>query len=152
MNTLYNQLQQYRESDECKYCGTHTFNPQCAACAGDRAAILRPLLGIPTQQEEYDKLRKETPLFSGVRAYFPDALEAVARVSFIGNEQHNPGTALHWDRSKSKQEYDSADRHLNDRAKGIEFDTDGQRHMAKAAWRCLAALQKEIENERTDEG
>ena len=34
-----------------------------------------------------------------------------------------------------------------DRAKGEEFDTDGQRHMAKAAWRALAALQKEIEEE-----
>jgi len=97
-----------------------------------------------------DKNRKNTPLFTGMRAYFPDALEAVARVSFVGNEQHNPGEELHWAREKSTQEYDSADRHLNDRAKGKEFDTDGQRHMAKAAWRCLAALQKEIENERTD--
>ncbi len=89
--------------------------------------------------------RKNTPLYSGVRAYFPDALEAVARVSFAGNEQHSPGTLLHWDRSKSADEYDACDRHLNDRAKGKEFDTDGQRHMAKVAWRALAALQKEIE-------
>jgi hypothetical protein len=28
------------------------------------------------------------------------------------------------------------------------LDTDGQRHTAKAAWRMLALLQKEIENEK----
>jgi len=92
--------------------------------------------------------RKNTPLYSGVRVYFPDALEALARVSLIGNDQHNPGTPLHWDRSKSGDELDSADRHLNDRAKGIVFDTDGQRHLAKAMWRIGAALQKEIEAQR----
>ena len=94
------------------------------------------------------KARKATPLYSGVRVYFPDALEAVARVSMAGNEQHNPGTDLHWDRSKSGDELDAADRHLNDRAKGQVYDTDEQRHLAKAAWRILGALQKEIENHR----
>ena len=93
--------------------------------------------------------RKDTPVYSGVLAYFPDAIEAVARVSKIGNDQHNPGTELHWDRSKSADEYDACTRHLVDRAKGEEFDTDGQRHMAKAAWRALAALQKEIENSKS---
>ncbi len=89
--------------------------------------------------------RKDTPIYSGVVAYFPDALAAVARVSKVGNDQHNPGTPLHWDRSKSRDEYDACQRHLVDRAAGDEFDTDGQRHMAKVAWRALAALQKEIE-------
>ncbi len=89
--------------------------------------------------------RKDTPVFSGVLKYFPDALAAVARVSRIGNEQHNPGSELHWDRSKSADEYDACARHLLDRASGSEFDSDGQRHMAKVAWRALAALQKEIE-------
>jgi hypothetical protein len=94
------------------------------------------------------KARKDTPLYSGVRVYFPDALLAIARVSFTGNEQHNPGEPLHWAREKSGDELDSADRHLTDRAKGKVFDTDGERHLAKAGWRILAALQKEIENER----
>lgn len=93
-------------------------------------------------------LRKATPLFTGVRKYFPDALEAVARVSLEGNKQHQNGEELTWDRTKSMDQYDAADRHLNDRAKGIEFDTDGHRHMAKASWRCLAALQLEIEADR----
>jgi len=89
--------------------------------------------------------RKDTPIYSGVLNYFPDAIAAVARVSKVGNDQHNPGTALHWDRSKSKDEYDACARHLLDRASGEELDTDGQRHMAKVAWRALAALQKELE-------
>lgn len=103
-------------------------------CSGESTAVVAAL-------------RKATPFFSGVMAYFADALEAVARVSKAGNDQHNPGTPLHWDRTKSQDEYDACSRHLLDRAKGIEFDTDGQRHMAKVAWRALAALQKEIENE-----
>lgn len=91
--------------------------------------------------------RKATPVFSGVLAYFPDALDEVARVSVEGNEQHHPGTPLHWDRSKSTDEYDACARHLKDRAKGLEFDGKA-RTMAKVAWRALAALQKEIEAEQ----
>lgn len=89
--------------------------------------------------------RKATPVYSGVLAYFPDAIKEVARVSAVGNEQHNPGTELHWDRAKSGDEFDACLRHLLDRAAGEVFDTDGQRHTAKAAWRALAALQKELE-------
>jgi hypothetical protein len=94
------------------------------------------------------KERKDTPIFSGVLKYFPNALAEVARVSKAGNDQHNPGQPLHWDRSKSGDEYDALTRHLIDRAAGDELDTDGQRHMAKVAWRALAALEKEIEAER----
>ena len=53
------------------------------------------------------KQRKETPVFSGVLNYFPDAIREVAKVSFIGNEQHNPGQKLFWDRSKSQDELDA---------------------------------------------
>ena len=76
--------------------------------------------------------------------YFPDAIKEVAQCSFIGNEQHNPNTPLHWDRSKSGDEKDALVRHLLDAG---TIDTDGVRHSAKVAWRALANLQKEIENE-----
>lgn len=89
--------------------------------------------------------RKERPLFSGVLRYFPDALLEVAFTSFKGNEQHNPGQPLHWDRSKSTDEADACVRHLLEAG---TRDTDGVRHSAKAAWRALANLQKEIESER----
>jgi hypothetical protein len=89
--------------------------------------------------------RKQYPLVSGCLDYFPDALMEVAHCSWVGNEQHNPGMPLHWDRSKSTDEADALARHLKDRG---TLDTDGVRHSAKVAWRALALLQKEIESER----
>lgn len=89
--------------------------------------------------------RKQTPIYSGVLKYFPLAIAEIARVSLQGNEQHNPGTPLHWDREKSGDELDALTRHLIDHANGIKFDEDGTRHLAKVAWRALAALQKELE-------
>jgi len=75
------------------------------------------------------KERKERPVFTGVLKYFPDA-----------------DKPLHWDRSKSTDDYDALARHLIDAG---TIDDDGIRHTAKVAWRALACLQKEIENERT---
>lgn len=86
--------------------------------------------------------RKAVPLATGVLDYFPDALAAVAECSRAGNDQHNPGKPLHWDRSKSGDEADALLRHLMDRG---TIDTDGIRHSAKVAWRALALLQKELE-------
>lgn len=91
------------------------------------------------------KARKAVPLFSGCINYFPDALLAVAELSRIGNEQHNPGSPLHWDRSKSGDEADALARHLVDHG---TRDTDGVLHSTKVAWRALALLQKEIEADR----
>tara|TARA_R110001592_G_scaffold45643_3_gene145849 strand:- start:10418 stop:10732 length:315 start_codon:yes stop_codon:yes gene_type:complete len=93
------------------------------------------------------KERKETPVYTGVLRYFPDAIMEVSRVSFAGNKQHHPDKRLHWDRSKSTDELDALSRHLIDAGK---FDTDGIRHSAKVAWRALANLQKEIESENID--
>lgn len=92
-------------------------------------------------------VRKGQPLATGVLAYFPDALKAVAEVSVTGNKQHNPGQPLHWDKSKSTDHLDCLARHLTDHASGAPVDTDGCRHLAKAAWRALAALQIALESE-----
>lgn len=89
--------------------------------------------------------RKERPVYSGVLRYFPLALLEVAYCSYRGNEQHNPGEPLRWDRSKSTDEADALVRHLLDAG---TFDTDGVRHSAKVAWRALALLEKELEAER----
>ena len=91
--------------------------------------------------------RKETPIFSGVLSYFPDALKEVAKCSFIGQMQHNKDKPLAWDRSKSGNEYDSLTRHLIDSSKE-DFDTDGTLHKAKIAWRALAGLQKHLEENK----
>ena len=89
--------------------------------------------------------RKQTPVYSGVLNYFPDAIREVARCSYAGNEQHNPNTPLHWDRSKSGDELDALTRHLLEAG---TIDSDGIRHSAKVAWRALANLQKEIEQSK----
>jgi hypothetical protein len=88
------------------------------------------------------KERKAHPVYSGVLRYFPKALMEIARVSQVGHEQHNPGTPLRWDRTKSTDEADALVRHL---LQAGEIDTDGLRHSAKVAWRALALLEKELE-------
>jgi hypothetical protein len=84
---------------------------------------------LPTDPAE----RKATPVYSGFLAYFPLAIAAVARQSAEGNEQHHPGTPLHWDRSKSGDDKDAMCRHI----------LDGD--WAAVAWRAMAHLQKEEE-------
>lgn len=86
--------------------------------------------------------RKNLPIATGVLDYFPAALAEIAKTSLAGNQQHNPGKPLHWDRSKSCDEDDALIRHFLERG---GFDSDGLRHSAKMAWRALALLQKELE-------
>lgn len=86
--------------------------------------------------------RKAIPLAGGCLDYFPSALVAVAALSAKGNDQHNPGQVLHWDRAKSGDEADALLRHLMQRG---TVDTDGVLHSTKVAWRALALLQKELE-------
>lgn len=93
--------------------------------------------------------RKNAPMARGLLDYFPDALVAVADLSRIGNEQHNPGEPMHWAREKSTDQADCIVRHLIDR--GL-IDTDGVRHSTKVAWRALANLQIELETVAAQEG
>lgn len=89
--------------------------------------------------------RKAQPVARGFLDYFPDAIAEVAHVSFVANEQHNPGEPMHWAKEKSTDEADCLVRHLIQRG---TIDSDGLRHTAKAAWRAMALLQREIEEER----
>ena len=91
-----------------------------------------------------DNARKTYPVASGVLDYFPLAIMEVAHVSWVGQQQHKLTGPLHWDRSKSGDEADALIRHFL--ARGIP-DTDGISHTAKVAWRALALLQKELEQE-----
>jgi hypothetical protein len=86
--------------------------------------------------------RKMCPVFSGCVMYFPDALQAIAKCSKAGNDQHNPGTPLHWDRAKSGDELDAMMRHAMEAG---TFDDDGILHDVKVAWRACANLQKQLE-------
>ncbi len=96
---------------------------------------------LPTGSEA----RKAVPLARGVLDYFPAALAEVARLSKAGNDKHNPGQDMHHARSKSGDHADCIMRHLIDR--GTIDPEDGIRHATKVAWRALALLQQELEDE-----
>ncbi len=89
-----------------------------------------------------DQQRKEMPIYSGALKYFPLAIKYVSKISYVGNEQHNPGKPLHWDRSKSSDELDALARHLTECG---TLDADGLYHDGKVAWRALANLEKLLE-------
>jgi hypothetical protein len=95
-----------------------------------------------------DANRKALPLYDFMFSYFPDAWLAVVNVAVAGNVQHNPGETLHWARHKSKDQMNTAFRHIFDYGTGTKVDTDGQHHLAKAIWRLMAQLQLDIEFNR----
>lgn len=99
-----------------------------------------PALALPTGAAE----RKAIPIVRGCLDYFPASIAAVAELSRVGNEQHNPGEPMHHARGKSTDHADCIVRHLMDRG---TIDTDGIRHSTKVAWRALALLQEELERE-----
>lgn len=88
------------------------------------------------------KSRKAVPIYSGFVKYFPRAIAAIAHLSQVGNDQHNPGKPLHWDRSKSGDELDALMRHLME---ADRVDSDGVPHIVKCAWRACAAAEKYLE-------
>lgn len=87
--------------------------------------------------------RKTYPMARGLLDYFPDALAAVAQVSYLGNEKHNPGQEMHHARGKSMDHADCIVRHLVGRG-GFDGEV---RESAALAWRALALLQEELERE-----
>ena len=107
-----------------------------------RKEMLELLDNPPFGQQEKSKAkeRKDTPVYSVLIKYFPDAIKEIARASKIGNDQHLPGQPLHWDRTKSSDNEDALVRHLIDH--GVNpMDDDGILHLTKVAWRALASLQ-----------
>lgn len=118
---------------------TQYANIERAPYTGIGGAPTRPVT-MPTDAAT----RKQYPIATGFMDYFPDAILAIANLSWVGNQQHNPGKPVHWDRSKSADEADTTLRHFMERG---TLDKDGVRHSVKFAWRALALLQKEIENE-----
>jgi hypothetical protein len=96
---------------------------------------------VPTKAQQ----RKAMPVYSGVLKYFPNAIKEVSKASQAGNDQHHPGTELHWDMEKSKDEYDALTRHLIDHSIN-PIDDDGMLHLTKVAWRALAGLERYLTN------
>mgnify|MGYP003650226555 CR=1 FL=1 len=120
------------ESDIC--------NGMCEGCI---CGAVEPRDAVVTDAQK----RKDTPVFSGVLSYFPNALKEVAKCSKAGNDQHHPDKPLHWDMNKSKDEYDALTRHLIDHTIN-PLDTDGVLHLTKVAWRALAGLERHLTNKK----
>jgi hypothetical protein len=104
---------------------------------------------------------KKNPLWRGLFLYFWDALIGAARISFKGNEKHNPGQPMHHARGKSADHGDCILRHLVDseidygHGVGIEpiFDEQGNLidtipFVDQLVWRAMAYSQEWHEKHR----
>lgn len=117
-------------------------------CNSTGRCVDAPLLvpADPTRSRLIDTdsaTRKTYPMAAGLLDYFPDALAEVSRISFLGNEKHNPGQPMHHARGKSMDHADCILRHLVGRG-GFDGEV---RESAALAWRALALLQEELERE-----
>lgn len=92
-----------------------------------------------------DATRALYPMAEGCLDYFPNALAEVSRISYEGNQKHNPGVPMHWNRSKSLDHRNKIIRHTIDSRPDTEAAIE---HAAQAAWRALAELQQKIERVR----
>lgn len=93
---------------------------------------LRDLLEKASSEE-----RKKYPVKTGFIDYFRDAIFRQARVSYEGNQKHNPGQPTHWARGKSMDHGDCCARHM--------LCDDDEEHLANKAWRANADLQMFLE-------
>lgn len=91
---------------------------------------------------EDDSKRGLYPMAEGCLDYFPNALAEVSRISFEGNQKHNPGEPMGWAREKSTDHRNKIIRHTVDSREDTETAIE---HAAQAAWRALAHLQTKIE-------
>ncbi|HBG31014.1 MAG TPA: hypothetical protein DDW98_10350 [Gammaproteobacteria bacterium] len=104
------------------------------------------MITLPTDSDE----RKRVPLHSGCYAYFPAALAGVAKISWLGNEKHNPGQPMHHSRGKSADHADCIARHSMDVHDLLAALERGEAVEAAAilseasalAWRALALSQE----------
>lgn len=100
------------------------------------------------------KQRKQFPMCTGLVDYAPDALAAIAHISYVGDRKHNPNKGEdeppHHSRGKSADHADCELRHMSTRgdvdpayADDIIADVF---HMAEKAWRAIMELQQAMED------
>jgi hypothetical protein len=96
-------------------------------------------MSLPTDS----KTRKGIPVYRGFIKIFPDAVAAVAQLTAISTEKHNPGGDVGWQKDKSTDELDAQLRHmLDDAIAPCSRDDEGAMHAVKIAWRGMANLQR----------
>ncbi len=91
--------------------------------------------------------RKAVPLYRGFMLYFPDAMCAVAELSWLASKQHGHNE-MHWEKGKSSDHADCLVRHL---LQADQYDTDGVLHATKVAWRAMANLQVTLDKIKQNE-
>jgi hypothetical protein len=123
--------------------GNNTFSHTMGEVKGSTGYAVPMTKARERVLETSSEQRKLYPMARGLLDYFPDALAEVSKVSYLGNEKHNPGQPLHHSREKSNDHADCILRHLAGRGK---FDGD-IRESAALAWRALALLQEELEHD-----
>lgn len=109
-----------------------------------------------------DAGRKALPIFAMIVGYFPNALREVTRVCVANNVRYSPDRAptdIVWNRGKSQDQFGSLFRHMLERkVDGHVFETVSEEVakvigrpnvyvLAEAAWRALAMLEEEIEQQ-----
>lgn len=102
---------------------------------------VRATSGLPTDSQA----RKEVPIATGFLAYFPRTVAAIARLSWLANEKHNPGEPVHWSREKSDDHADCAMRHFMQRGTMDTLEGEEVLHIVESAWRLLALAELELE-------
>lgn len=108
--------------------------------ASELNTVLRDLLEKKSAAE-----RKTYPVKTGFLDYFRDAVFRVAHVSYVGNQQHNPGEPTHWARGKSMDQLDCVSRHLME-TDPSDLSDETEAALASMAWRAMAELQLFLEH------
>lgn len=149
-----------RFCSDCKYAPLNSESVPCKPCVStaskpnwepsgeviEAQAMGEPLPAVRGNQlPEDDAVRGQYPMAEGCLDYFPNALAEVSRISFEGNQKHNPGQPMHWARGKSTDHRNKIIRHTVDSRDDTEAAIE---HAAQAAWRALALLQEKIEKVR----
>lgn len=111
-----------------------------------------------------DQERKNLPIFKMICGYFPKALREVTRVAVANNVRYNPDRKpadINWARGKSTDQMGSLFRHMLESAvDGLVYEDlppevqsacgpgfERVYVLAEAAWRALAALELQIEEQ-----
>lgn len=146
------------------HCSRHvgSRDPMDVARAPDGAHAIRPCDVIRPARRPEDECakqlvlptdaarRKAIPIVRGCLDYFPAALAAVAELSRVGNDKHNPGQPMHHARSKSSDHADCIVRHLIDRGTIDPEDASGTRsrwrgarsRCSKRSWRTRGSRRR----------
>ena len=94
---------------------------------------------LPSKSAE----RKKFPIGRMLKRYWPQTIVVLSRLCWEGNEKHNPGEDLHWNRGASDDHNDCTLRHF---LEGDHIDEDcGIPACVQVAWRALCASEVMLE-------